>query len=113
MRRLAKTLSAVLEKFETFCLSAGILLIAALTVLNVLTRTFLDYSLTFVEELCQFFIVLVTFMGTAYAARQGRHIRMSALHDRMGVQNRRRLLALASVKAARRLVAVMAVVSAG
>ena len=33
------------------------------------------------EELNQFLIVLVTFVGIGYAARKGRHIRMSAIYD--------------------------------
>ena len=38
-------------------------------------------SLFFAEELNQFLIVLITFVGIGYAARKGRHIRMSAIYD--------------------------------
>ena len=68
---------------EQFVLSAGILVIAALTIANVFCRTFLGFSLAFAEEVSQFLIVLITFVGLSYGASQGRHIRMTAIYDEL------------------------------
>lgn len=68
---------------EEFILSSGILVIAFLTIANVFCRTFLGFSLAFAEEVSQFLIVLVTFVGLSYGAAQGRHIRMTAIYDEM------------------------------
>ena len=44
-------------------------------------RFVFQYSLFFSEELNRILIILITFAGISYAARQGRHIRMSAIYD--------------------------------
>lgn len=74
----------IIQTIEKWTLAYGILIIAGVTIANVFCRTVLNSSLTFAEELAQFFIILVTFMGLSYAASQGRHIRMSALYDQLG-----------------------------
>ncbi len=66
---------------EEFVLSFGILTMAALTIINVISRNFFNYGLSFASEINEFLIIFVTFLGTSYAARNGRHIRMSALYD--------------------------------
>ncbi len=68
---------------EEAILSGGILVIAFLTIANVFCRTFLGFSLAFAEEVSQFLIILVTFVGLSYGAAQGRHIRMTALYDEL------------------------------
>jgi len=79
----------LIQKLEEWMLATGILAIAALTILNVFTRTALGSSLAFAEELSQFFIIFVTFIGLSYGASQGRHIRMTALYDQLGQQRQR------------------------
>lgn len=74
---------------EEFILSGGILVIAGLTIANVFCRTFLGFSLAFAEEVSQFLIVLVTFVGLSYGAARGRHIRMTALYDEIPKRPRR------------------------
>jgi len=81
-----------LRRFEATVLSLGILLMAANAVANVIGRTVLGSSIYFSEELNQFLIVLVTFVGLGYAARQGRHIRMSAIYDQFGPRQRKWLM---------------------
>lgn len=76
---------------EEFILSGGILVIAFLTIANVFCRTFLGFSLAFAEEVSQFLIVLVTFVGLSYGAAQGRHIRMTAIYDELPHKPKRRL----------------------
>ena len=80
--------------FEGFILAYGVILMALNAVVNVLGRTLLGQSLYFSEELNQFLIVLITFMGMGYAARKGRHIRMSAIYDQLGDSGRKILMVL-------------------
>jgi TRAP-type C4-dicarboxylate transport system permease small subunit len=82
----------LLQRIEAFILSAGIILIALLTIANVFTRTLFDTSIAATEELSQFLIILVTFVGLSYGASQGRHIRMTALYDQVPDGARRYLM---------------------
>lgn len=81
----------VVQRVEEFVVAWGILVIAGLTVANVFSRTLLGASLAFAEELSQFCIVLVTFVGVGYAVSQARHIRMTALYDQLGAAPRKAL----------------------
>lgn len=85
---------------EAFILSASILAIACLIVLNVLTRMLTGNSIAAVGEICQFLIILITFAGLSHAAGLGRHIRMTALHDMLSHRARRYLLAFVSASTA-------------
>jgi TRAP-type C4-dicarboxylate transport system permease small subunit len=89
---LLRALFRVVQTIEEWILSLGIILIAVVTIVNVICRTVLNASLTFAEELSQFFIILVTFIGLGYAASKGRHIRMSALYDQLGRRARKFLM---------------------
>ncbi len=64
-------------------LAVGVLLMAANTVGNVVGRFVFQSSIFFSEELNRILIIVITFAGISYAARQGRHIRMSAIYDAM------------------------------
>ena len=86
----------ILRKIEEFLISTSVMIVALLTVVNVFTRTFLGESLTFAEELTQFLMILITFVGTSYAAGCARHIRMSAIYDMFGLKGRKALLLLTS-----------------
>lgn len=80
---------------ERLLLGGGIITITILQVANVFTRTLTGRSLAFLEEVCRFAIVWVTFAGLSYAAGQGRHIRMTALVDQLSDAYRRHLLIFA------------------
>jgi len=93
--RFVRALSAVdsvVAKFEVWVLAYGVLLMAANSVANVAGRFLLSQSIYFSEELNQFLIVLITFVGLGYAARKGRHIRMSAIYDQLSDRNRKILM---------------------
>lgn len=81
-----------IARFETFILAYGIILMAANTIANVIGRSIFGQSIYFSEELNQFLIVLVTFVGLGYGARRGRHIRMSAFYDQLGDAGRKALM---------------------
>jgi C4-dicarboxylate transporter, DctQ subunit len=68
-------------KIEEYILSYAIIIMAVLLVADVFSRNVFNYSIFFAHEVSQFLIFLVTFMGISYAARYGRHIRMSAFFD--------------------------------
>jgi TRAP-type C4-dicarboxylate transport system permease small subunit len=93
MRALA-VLDGAIARFEAFVLAAGVILMAANSIANVIGRFLFAQSIYFSEELNQFLIVLVTFVGIGYAARKGRHIRMSAVYDQLGERGRKALMIL-------------------
>jgi C4-dicarboxylate transporter, DctQ subunit len=100
-----------LERVERIVLVASVLAMAAVAIAGVAARNLLGQSLTFGEELQQALLVWITFVGIAHGAREGRHIRMSALCDRIPPHARRFALATiwASTAALLLLLAVWAV----
>ncbi|MCT7374446.1 TRAP transporter small permease [Chelativorans salis] len=75
------TIDTAISRVESVLLAAGVLLLAANTIANVVGRFVFQQSIFFSEELNRILIILITFAGISYAARHGRHIRMSALYD--------------------------------
>ena len=73
-------------------MAIGIILMAVNTIANVISRFIFNHSIIFAEELNSTFILLVTFAGMGYAARHGRHIRMSAIYDSMSPKIRKVLM---------------------
>ena len=74
-------IDAGIGRIESLILSWGIVLMAVNTIANVFGRYVFNQSIYFSEELNEFLIVIVTFMGLGYATRKGIHIRMSAIDD--------------------------------
>lgn len=89
-----KRFGRVLQRVEEVLLSASILIIAGLTIVNVFCRSVLGFSLAFAEEVSQFCIIIVCFVGLSYAASKGRHIRMTAIYDQMPLRIRKALMVL-------------------
>lgn len=85
------------ERMEKFIISWGTITMAVVSIINVLSRNIFHVSFSWVEEISQFSVVLVTFVGTAYAARMGLHIRMTALSDIMGYRGRKFLVLFTSL----------------
>src|SRR6056297_3758203 len=71
----------MIAKIEAVLLAVGVLLMAANTIANVVGRFVFQNSLFFSEELNRILIIMITFAGISYAARHGRHIRMSVIYD--------------------------------
>lgn len=80
-----------LGKFEEIALASALLLLALLVVCNVFSRALFNTSVAAMEELSQFAIILITFLGLGYAARTGRHIRMTAFYDALPHRPRKAL----------------------
>lgn len=96
MRRLFQ----LIHKVEEWLLASAMIAMAALIIANVISRVAFDASLAFAEELAQFLIILICFVGLSYGASQGRHIRMTALYDQFGRRGRKTLmLAISAVTA--------------
>lgn len=81
-----------ISRIESIILAVGVLLMALNTVANVIGRFLFGESLFFAEEVNRILIVMITFAGLGYAARHGRHIRMSALYDALPTKVRRILM---------------------
>ena len=75
------TIDVFISKLEAVMLAAGVLLMALNTCANVISRFLLQQSMFFTGEVNRILIILITFAGIGYAARHGRHIRMSAIFD--------------------------------
>lgn len=79
--KAANKFDSAVGKVEAFVLIVAILGMATNTIANVLGRYVFSQSIYFSEELNEILIITVTFFGLGYVTRQGRHIRMSAIHD--------------------------------
>lgn len=80
-----------ISRVESFMLAAGVLLMALATIANVVGRLTFG-SIFFIEELNRVLIIFITFSGLSYAARQGRHIRMTAIFDTLSHKQRKILM---------------------
>lgn len=90
-------LDAGIARLEAFLLAAGVLLMAANTVANVVGRFGFGTSIQATEEVNRILIILITFAGISYAARHGRHIRMTAFFDMLRPRARKALLIVISL----------------
>ena len=81
MKQLLSKISVVTEKIERLIVSSAIILMMVNSTANAIGRYFFNQSIFFAEELNQFLIVAITFIGFAYAVRKGRNIRMTAVYD--------------------------------
>ncbi len=88
------TIDNTISRVESVLLAVGVLLMALNTVSNVVGRFVFQNSLFFSEELNRILIIMITFSGISYAARQGRHIRMSAIFDALPPRLRKPLMIL-------------------
>lgn len=83
-----------IASLERVIMATGVILMAVNTIANVVSRFIFNHSIVFAEELNSIFILLVTFAGIGYAARHGRHIRMSAISDALPDKARKFLMIL-------------------
>ena len=91
----------LISRFEGIMLAIGVIAMTINTIAAVISRYVFNSAITFTDELNMIFIVVVTYAGLSYAARNGRHIRMSAIYDAMPAKTRKVLMiVMASVTAA-------------
>lgn len=81
-----------ISRVEAVLLALGVILMALNTCVNVIARFVFQEGLFFSGEINRILIILVTFAGIGYAARHGRHIRMSAFYDALPDKGRKGLM---------------------
>ncbi|MGM0415277.1 MAG: TRAP transporter small permease [Bacillota bacterium] len=81
MFAIIRKINAGMKKIEEFIVGYGTIALAVLLIANIIGRNIFGYSLYFVDEINTYLIIFITFVGVSYAARNGRHIRMSAISD--------------------------------
>ena len=86
------TIDEWIAKVEAVILAAGVILMAINTCANVIGRFVFGEGLFFSGEINRILIILITFAGIGYAARHGRHIRMSAVYDALPAKGRKVLM---------------------
>lgn len=91
------TVDTIISRFESVVLALSVLLMALNTVGNVVGRFVFQHSLFFSEELNRILIIMITFAGIGYAARHGRHIRMSALYDALKTAHRKYMMIIIAI----------------
>ncbi|WP_136254831.1 TRAP transporter small permease [Onishia niordana] len=85
-------IDTAISRLEAVILALGVLLMALNTMTNVVGRFVFGESIFFSGEINRILIIMITFAGIGYAARHGRHIRMSAIYDALPVGGRRVLM---------------------
>jgi TRAP-type C4-dicarboxylate transport system permease small subunit len=82
IRKINRLIGKAVNAFEVvslmFCMGALTILLIA----NVIAREFFQ-SIYFAEEITEFLLIFVTFVGVSYGVRRARHIRMGAFLDIM------------------------------
>lgn len=86
------TIDEFIAKAEAIMLALGVILMAINTCTNVIARFVFGEGLFFSGEINRILIILITFAGIGYAARHGRHIRMSAIYDAIPPKGRKALM---------------------
>lgn len=80
LRRPFEVFDYCLDLVERAVLVVAILAMAAVSMVNVITRN-LGASISWADEVAQLLVVVVTFVGLGHGVRMARHIRVSAIHD--------------------------------
>lgn len=81
-----------ISRLEGVMLAVGVIAMSINTVAAVVSRYVFNNAITYTDELNVIFIVIVTYAGLSYAARNGRHIRMSAIYDALPLRARKVLM---------------------
>ena len=92
LRKIDDYVSLVTE----WILGTSIICMAVILITNVIARKLFANSIPAADELGVTLIILATFSGIGYAARKGRHIRMSALFDALPFKAQKVLIVVIS-----------------
>lgn len=77
---------------EAFIIGGSILLMAAVMSLHVVGRAIFEQGIAGTYEVTELLLILITFVGVSYGARNARHISMSALYDQLSGRARKGML---------------------
>lgn len=64
---------------------------ATLVFMNVITRYVFNFSIIWAEEVSQYLMIWIAYLGAGLALREGRHVALEVLHDRLPPAMSRRL----------------------
>ncbi len=64
---------------------------ATLVFINVIARYLFNYSIIWAEEISQYLMIWIAYLGAGLALREGRHVALEILHDRLSPAVTRRL----------------------
>lgn len=78
----------MLEKIEKSVSCICVIVMAVLVFANVIARYVFNSSLAFSDEMSTYLFVLMSFMGSAIAARRGAHLGLSILTDKVSPKTR-------------------------
>lgn len=70
-----------LDNFEKNVIGYGLLIMTGITFMNVISRKFLHFSLSFTEEITTILFILISLLGAAVAAKTGGHLGLSVFTD--------------------------------
>ncbi len=87
----------VVSTITEWILAASIILMAVTLIANVIARKVFANSIPAADEIGATLLIIVTFSGIGYAARKGRHIRMSALFDAVPFKMQKVLIIIISI----------------
>lgn len=72
----------LLNYFEEFILFMSFVVITLVTFFNIISRNFMNLSLSFTEEITINLLVLLTFVGTSLGVRRFAHLGFTLLYDK-------------------------------
>lgn len=73
----------LIEKFEKFVACASVSVMAVLVFVNVIARFIFNSPLAVADEMSCYLFVLMSFMGTAIAARRKAHLGLTIVTDKL------------------------------
>jgi TRAP-type C4-dicarboxylate transport system permease small subunit len=86
------------NRFERYLVAANraviFLMMAVMTTLvfvNVIARYVLNFSIIWAEEVSQYLMIWIAYLGAGLALREGRHVALEMLHDRLSTPLSRRV----------------------
>jgi TRAP-type C4-dicarboxylate transport system permease small subunit len=93
------------RRFERYLVTANravvFFMMVAMTTLvfvNVVARYVFNYSIIWAEEISQYLMIWIAYLGAGLALREGRHVALEIVHDRLSpVLSRRLRMALAGL----------------
>ena len=80
---MKQTLYKIWDHLEEFVLVYSFMVSVALVFVQVVMRRVFNNSLSWSEELARYLYVWQTWLGVSYAARNGTHLRITMLKDRL------------------------------
>lgn len=79
--KIINKINYIIVKFEEFLIAASVIIMSVVLIGNVLGRMLHGKGIYATEEIGQYCIYMITFIGLSYAVTTGKHINMLGLFD--------------------------------